>query len=206
MPWLVGSVRSRMALARDGDGGFTLVEALVSLTLIMIVLGAAALGFIATMAASAANHVRDRGIQLASAQVEQLMSVPWNSLGLFTNECGPTGYPATNDAAVSGEVSYYLGAVRNDPQAPYPMQGGTCQATAPAIVLRGIAYTIETHVTTRPSVPTGYTNLKHLLVVVRWRYSGVDRSLTLNALRAPTAQDVTPPLPVSLTVTPSVTW
>jgi prepilin-type N-terminal cleavage/methylation domain-containing protein len=111
------------------DSGFTVIELCVALSILAIVAaGLAPVFWSAIKTAGIANH-RTAGAAIASREMEGMRSIPYASVGFYTNQAG---YASHYDAF----ETVTLGATAPEPALIEP------QDVAPELH-RGVSYTIE---------------------------------------------------------------
>ena len=78
LKWITGRTTKDGAHARRGEAGFTLLETVIAMVVMMTVgLGASAL-FLYSITNNSAAGARSQAVAIAQQQVEQLRSVGWN--------------------------------------------------------------------------------------------------------------------------------
>ena len=78
LKWITGRTTKGGAHARRGEAGFTLLETVIAMVVMMTVgLGASAL-FLYSITNNSAAGARSQAVAIAQQQVEQLRSVGWN--------------------------------------------------------------------------------------------------------------------------------
>lgn len=180
-------VRIRRALRPDDEGGFTLLEIVIAMTIISSSFVMLAHALAGGMAALSAARQRSVFIELANAELEAMRSLAWESLGVSTTDPNrATAYP--------GGLYDGRGAVLLDVIA--------LQAANPAFAMPPAAVSV---VTTSPvsGVITPYTvrrwvtwsaaggsdsaaDLKHINIRIEWNESGRGaRSVSLESIRYP---------------------
>ena len=165
----------------------------MALTLVTLVLAASLAVTLGAIATTRLGEERVRANQLAQEQVERLKAIPWLSLGMFPTDSGYDADPACDQA---GGESRALVTAPRPALTPSPVT---------TVNRGGLNYTMSTCVTWRTGATYDY---KHVIVVVSWT-DKTPRSISVSALRAPTAAEVPPPSsgtpPDSLALHPTAT-
>ena len=171
-----GDVRSRAtgaARSTGADAGLGLVEMVVAMAIIAALLMAATSTLVSSWRAAGQATVSTRGTQLASEALEQLHSLPWNSLGLLMSD------PAFV-ASFEGRSTAVLPASNPaDPRVP----------KARRTVQRGdTTYTVVTHVVRLPDPdPTRlFEGQRRMTVLVSWNAGSSVRTVRAEGTRTPT--------------------
>lgn len=191
---MTGTARAYRSREAHNDAGLTLIEMVVALFLASLVLASFVGVAVAGAGASRAADARSRASQVGNAQVEQLKSTTWSTLGLYDNDTTSTGSTASNTCASASEPIVSL-----DTTSPTPRLAPALERTTN---LNGQQYVVTSCVTWRDDSADGTQSagtetdtdqgkdIKHLRVMVAWTLSTTSRSLTLDSVRAPTAAEV----------------
>jgi len=85
-------MRNKINIGRHigGDSGFTIVELLVSLVLLLFISLALMQTALVSMDATTKNMIRDEGIQVAQQKLDQLRNVPYDDLRSVYNGTSST--------------------------------------------------------------------------------------------------------------------
>jgi prepilin-type N-terminal cleavage/methylation domain-containing protein len=147
-------LRARTAARRD-DGGFTLLELMVSLTVLAVGIGAVVHVFASAFTVTNAGTNRTRAVALASREIEAMRAVPYARLGFSADQ---PGYQPTWESKPTVFVATPL-----------------VQPTGPDAVSGGMTFTIHRAVTWADAAsattqfPLAY---KRVAVLVGWTDSG----------------------------------
>lgn len=178
--------------ARD-DAGVTLIEMVVSLFLVTLVLTGFTALAIAGAGSTLAADMGSRAAEVGNAQVEQLKSTTWTTLGLYDSDTTLAGASAATTCPGSGSV-VSLGST-----APSPRAAPALQFTS---IRDGHSYVVTSCITWYDDPADGIqaagtetdsdlgNDVKRLKVTVQWTLLGKVHSQTFEALRSPTATEV----------------
>jgi prepilin-type N-terminal cleavage/methylation domain-containing protein len=176
------------------DDGFTLIELLAALVVTSIAFTALAGALISGLAATSTTASTTAATQLASERVEALRTVKWDKLGHYADEA------AWGTGLSGGESLVQVAATT-----PNPRPAGVPALATESVTRGGVTYAVTTRVTWKgsssaaPNDGTTYAQ-KRMDVTVTWTLRGQTRTVTQEALRAPTANEMRPP--VTATGTP----
>lgn len=170
------------------DDGFTLIELLAALVVTSIAFTALAGALISGLAATSTTASTTAATQLASERVEALRTVKWDKLGHYADEA------AWGTGLSGGESLVQVAATT-----PNPRPAGVPTLAAESVTRSGVTYAVTTRVTWKgsssaaPNDGTTYAQ-KRMDVTVTWTLRGQTRTVTQEALRAPTANEMRPPV------------
>lgn len=179
----------RLRVTRDEEAGFTLVETMVALVVISVVFAAMAGFLITSIKAQATNERRVRATQVGNQAVEDLRALPWDVLGFYASD---DGYEATVDGAETVTLDEPTDGVR-DSRVPLP---GTHD-----VVANGVTYSRTLSIVWFDDPGDGLdvadddANLHDAKLVrsaLTWNVGTDVKTLTVEGIRAPTADEVTP--------------
>lgn len=173
---------TRLSVRLREDEGITLVEIMVSITILMVTLGA----FASTIAQSLQVTTQDeqyvRANQFASDVLEATWALEWDLVGFYEGDAGYTSTAIDPDSGTTRQT-VSLGGVRpaTSPgnQAPLPLE------EPPPV--DGTSYTVDRQITwiDDPVIPGGQ-NHKAVVVRLSWDLRGQPFELTSSAVRSPT--------------------
>lgn len=169
------------------EGGFSLVELVVAMTIISGGFLALAHSMAGGMAALSASRQRSVFLELANGEMERLRAIPWESLGVADDDPDlATAYPG---GAHDGRPAVLLDVdalVAADPAYEAPPAAVSVETSSPVSGVR-LPFTIERWVTWSESPGIdGAMEVKQIDVVLRWDESGRGtRGVTLHSLRYP---------------------
>ena len=180
-------IRGRLRAAESGEGGFTLLEIVIAMTIISTSFVTLAHSMAGGMAALSAARQRSVFVELANAEVENLRSIAWESLGVSTTDPDRgTAYPGDvhdGAAAVLLDVPALQAA---DPSLPAPPAAVSVVTTSS---VSGVItpYTIRRWITwSNAGGEDSATELKRIQITLEWDESGRgDRSVSLESIRYP---------------------
>lgn len=191
--WLLRGGGSHHQAVVD-EAGITLVEMLVALFLVSLVLTSFVGVAIAGASASRAADLRSRAAEVGNAQVEQLKSAVWATLGLYDNDKTSANASAATTCAGSEPV-VSLGSTAPSPRIAPALQF-TSTVNGPYVVTSCITWYDDPSDGTQAAGTEIDTDLgkdvKRLKVTVEWTLLGKVRTQTFEALRSPTAEEVPP--------------
>lgn len=191
---LVARLRTRIDRSGAQDCGFTLVEVVVALGMILIIMAVLGVGILETERAQRTAEAMNQAVQEASSVLHTDSTGGWGNIGFYTDE---PGYAAT---AANGEQTVALGSV-----SPAGWVDRFIPPTATATIGR-YTYAISTSITwaddssagTSSTTPTFH--YKRILVTVAATHDGETAKVTQQSLIAPSPLDYAPPnAPTSLT-------
>lgn len=182
-----GMVRINRLPRPDDEGGFTLLEIVIAMTIISTSFVTLAHAMAGGMAALSAARQRTVFIELANAEIEGLRAITWEALGVSTLDPDrASAYPGDvydGRNAVLLDVAAMQAA---DAQIPNPPTAVSVVTTSP---VSGVItpYTIRRWITWSPAAgPDGAAQLKHIRITLEWDESGRGaRSVTLESIRYP---------------------
>jgi prepilin-type N-terminal cleavage/methylation domain-containing protein len=181
-------VLDRLRVKRDDDG-FTLVETMVALVVISIVFAALAGFLVTSIKAQASNERRVRATQVGNQAVEDLRALPWEVLGFYATDAG---YAATVNGSETVTLDPPASGVR-DSRAPLP---GLQEVTA-----NGVKYKRTLDILWYDDAGDGIGaadndadvhDAKLVRARLSWQVGTATKTLNVEGLRAPTADEVTP--------------
>jgi prepilin-type N-terminal cleavage/methylation domain-containing protein len=194
--------QQRRQVDGPASAGFTLVEMMVSMTVLSIVLAAVAASLIGFTRASVDNERRIQSTAFLNSLHEDLQAVPWSDALLYEGETGPLA-----DVGVAGSPPTFEG----QPLATRPgpgCVGPSCriesipEAYEVGVVSEqdGRVYTVYRIITdvSRGNDPTA-RDVKRFTTIVRWESLGQTVEQRFDSERAPTPDEYT------LANTPEVT-
>lgn len=178
----------RLRVKRDDDG-FTLVETMVALVVISIVFSALAGFLVTSIKAQAANERRIRATQVGNQAVEDLRALPWDVLGFYASDAG---YQPTVGGLETVTLAPPASGTRDD-RVPLPGEQ--------EIAANGITYkrTLNVLWFDDPGDGIGAADndsdthdAKLVRAKLSWQVGTGAKTLNVEGLRAPTADEVTP--------------
>ena len=175
----------RRRLARED--GFTLLEIVIAMTIISTSFVTLAHSMAGGMAALSAARQRSVFVELANAEVENLRSIAWESLGVSTTDPDrSTAYPGDlhgGNGAVLLDVPALLAA---DPTLPAP-PAAVSVVTTSSVTGVITPYTVRRWITWSDAAGSdGATQLKRIQITLEWDESGRGaRSVSLESIRYP---------------------
>jgi prepilin-type N-terminal cleavage/methylation domain-containing protein len=134
--WRRAVRRAHASRTRDLDGGFTLVEVIVSIVLITIVTTALSTFFLTTTSATSMQSTRQTAVQLAQDAIERARSLKGSAILTGRDKCGPTAACTAPDAA--GVGPYLVDIEEWDHANGTPAQLDT---TGHTVTVNGLTYT-----------------------------------------------------------------
>ena len=187
------------------DHGFTLIEAMVAMTVIMMVLLAVAAALLSVSKSQQYSEGTDRATQIANDRIERIRQMDWVDIGFYDNTyTTPPGEYGTH--APSGETQVRLGTApsgttgcsdneRDDILCPYYLDTSLKNRMK---VYTYITYGRDTSLglpATSSTTPAGGYSFKRVKVVVDWTIPGSsEQKITVNETWfAPEAEDTVPP-------------
>lgn len=185
------------------DEGFSLVELLVAITILVVVSLSLLGALIGGLRAAVASEQRTRANETATDVLEGLRSVPWNKTGYYKSELD--AYLATPGHASPpyGESPVVVSAAP-----PSPRPADVPHAGPVTVLKNGVTYRVTTWVTWVGAANDGTKYApKRVSTDVTWTVQGRSHSLHAEGVRAPVASEMTPPSgnPAAKIVTASVT-
>lgn len=187
--------------AAAGEGGFTILEVVIAMTIVAGAFTALAHATFGGMAALQASRARSVFIELANAEIEDLRALRYDALGVSTTDPDlAAAYPGNefkNGKAVLIDVAAKQAA---DPTFPAPPAAVEVRTSAPA---EGVPtpYTVRRWVTwSKAAGASGATLIKRIHVKFEWMDRGSQlRTTTLDSLVYPGGLGAAPlnPLPVA---------
>ncbi|MCU1468106.1 MAG: hypothetical protein JWM72_4034, partial [Actinomycetia bacterium] len=161
-----------------GQGGFTIVELVISMALLAIIAAPLANVFWSGLrTASAAAHRTD-GASVASREIERMRAVPYGQVGFYVDEPGYSSTFETLSTVTLGSVSPSTGKLvpqieptTPDPNAATGYAPDPDPANASSIVLGGIHYSVVRSIVwinAQDASSTFDKAYKRLTVVVTW--------------------------------------
>lgn len=170
----------------DREAGFTLIELLVAIFVIAIILTSLALVQTRAMVTIAQAKERQQATAIANATLEQLRSLPWDTLkkgvsslypsvtdpNVSSGRLRPPSMPAINELIVVSATQSTTGTA-----APLALTGGTNVQTVSDPETPGRTFTVRSYVTQGASA-TGPINLT---VITTWNRRGDGRLQTVVA-------------------------
>lgn len=181
-------VRISRARRHDDEGGFTLLEIVIAMSIISSAFVMLAHAMAGGMAALSAARQRSVFVELANAEVEAMRSLPWESLGVSTLDPDrATAYPGDDHggrAAVLLDVAA-LEAVSVEDFIEPPSAVSVVTSSPVSGVIT--PYTVRRWITwSAAGGVDSVTELKHIHITFEWNESGRgDRSVTLESIRYP---------------------
>ncbi|HEX4904016.1 MAG TPA: PKD domain-containing protein [Acidimicrobiales bacterium] len=177
---------SRTRLEGD-EGGFTLLEIVIAMTIISTSFVTLAHSLAGGMAALSAARQRSVFVELANAEVENLRALHWESLGVSTTDPDrATAYPSDLHDGHSAVLLDVPALQAADPSLPAPPAAVSVVTTSP---VSGVItpYTIRRWITwSDAGGPDSVTQLKRIQITLEWDESGRgDRSVSLESIRYP---------------------
>jgi prepilin-type N-terminal cleavage/methylation domain-containing protein len=174
------------------DEGFTLVELSVAMVVLSVIIAALGAFLITAVAQQRSNELRAHAVKLAEQSVEEGRALPWDLVGFYADEaaaatasCGSTGGPT-----VSIPV----------PASPATKSGRVPTPGSKTVTVQGQQYTrtvcyrwVDDPADGSGAADTnGTQDVKRFEVVVAWTSRGTSFTHRVEALRAPTADEVAP--------------
>ena len=176
---------------RTARRGFTLIETLVSLAILVITGVGSVSGFLLLNRYASDNRDRAAAKALCQERVEQILTLPFNpKAGVVPAVVGQDGvtYYLLGQASTGSPPSYdtsnnYIGAANqqtsNEPVTISLQPNGSATAATPVTGTRTIT------VSAAPSLLTLGLDLVRATVTVTWTIRGTTNTYTLYALRSP---------------------
>lgn len=156
--------------AKD-DGGFSLIEMVVSIFILSITLLALLSTLITSLRAAQENEARVRATALSNELLERMIAQPWDRLGLYVDEAP--------DLTLEGQQVVLLPGTRDasaSPPDPVPRADES-------VVRDGRDYTVRRWVTWVDD--GGGQDFKRLVVELEWDVRGSARTMRTESLRSP---------------------
>lgn len=179
----------RLRVTRDDDAGFTLVETMVALVVISIVFAAMGGFLVTSIKAQATNERRVRATQVGNKAIEDLRTLPWDTLGFYASDAG---YEPEVDGIETVTLDEPADGVR-DARVPLP---GT-----QTVVDRDVSYTRTLDILWYDDPGDGLDtadddgdthDAKLIRAALSWQVGEGTKHLKVEGVRAPTADEVTP--------------
>ena len=187
---------NRYRHARRGNPGFTLIEVLVSLAVLVLTSVGGVSGFVLLNRYASDNRDRSAAKALCQERIEQIMTLPYRPaqgngfMPVVTSQDSSTTYyllgqvsTATTDYTNTGYPNFYTGTASQqtsttsgEPVIISVQPNGAATATTP---VKGFRFTTVTNVGT-PTAP-----LVQASVTVTWTIRGNTNSYVLYTLRSP---------------------
>ncbi len=184
---------------KSSEGGYSIVEMLVGISLLAIILLAAARGAIATLSAATLAKEHSVATGLVTAAMAETVALPFTDLENGLNPTGDSGFSTDPSIVASGVTNcdatpptsgYVLklnGSVTPTATSSVPVcNGNTSEAPlVPHIssVNEGITYTIYTY----PTTDTASPGIVTVVVVVTWKApnGGIQKVVGEDGIAAP---------------------
>ena len=183
----MADLRRRVRRACEGDEGFSLVELVVAMTIISGAFLALAHSMAGGLAALSASRQRSVFLELANAEMEQMRSLAWESLGVSDEDPDlASAYPANEHDGRDAVVLDVDALAAADPDFGAPRPAVSVVTSSP---LTGIVtpYTIERWVTwSELPGSDAPTEVKVIDLTITWNESNRgERSVSLRSVRYP---------------------
>lgn len=189
-------IRIRRDAAGTPEGGFTLVEMVVAITVLGVMFMAVAVVLESGLRSLAAAKARARGNEIATQGIEDLQRFSFNNLGLCTD---PTGTPP---AGLETPVRLGCNGTYTEEDPCHPSTPGTVPKWYYECTQNNITYTVKRYVAWTDALRT----TKRLAVYVEWvDLAGRHQVSQQSSLRAPDQSAITGLAPPTFTSTPRVT-
>lgn len=179
----------RLRVRRDDEAGFTLVETMVSLVVISIVFAAMGGFLVTSIKAQATNERRVRATQVGNKAIEDLRALPWDVLGFYASDAG---YVADVDGAETVTLDEPADGAR-DSRAPLPGKQTVVDGDVSYTRTLDIVWFDDPGDGLDTADDDGDTHdAKLIRAALSWQVGEGTKNLTVEGLRAPTADEVTP--------------
>lgn len=164
----------------QADDGMSLVEVLVALTVATVVMAALAATMTGAFAAILNTETQVRGTAVGNEAVEEMQSIPWDSLALYTGE-------ATSGLGLGPTDTYEGQEVVRLPDVPAGQRDASVPYARQTLVRDGVSYDVRRYVTWVDAPGMGNTrDYKRIVVLLAWNDRDATKTLRTEALRAPT--------------------
>ena len=178
--------RVRDGRARGDESGFTLIEVIIAIVVLMVATAGLMTTLVSGVTATRLNEARTRASQIAAQQIEALRTVKWSQLGVYANESGYTTFH-------NGESVVTLGAVK-PANAPVDLP----KIHINPLNVQGRDYYVTTWITwygSSVATPNDGTTYAQKKLWVDVSYTIGNKTFTYHAegLRAPTPAEMQPP-------------
>lgn len=189
-------IRIRRDAAGTPEGGFTLVEMVVAITILGVIFMAVAGVLESGLRSLAAAKARARGNEIATQGIEDLQRFSFNNLGLCTE---PTG---TAPAGLETPVMLGCNGTYTEEDPCHPSTAGTVPKWSYDCTQNNITYSVKRYVAWTDALQT----TKRLAVYVEWiDLAGRHQVSQQSSLRAPDQSAITGLAPPTFTAPPRVT-
>ena len=180
-------ISGRLRVENDAEGGFTLLEIVIAMTIISTSFLTLAHSLAGGMAALSAARQRSVFIELANAEVENLRAIAWESLGVSTTDPDrATAYPGDHHQGSPAVLLDVPALQAGDSSLPDPPSAVSVVTVSP---VSGVItpYTIRRWITwSAAGGVDSVTQLKRIQITLEWDESGRGaRSVSLESIRYP---------------------
>jgi len=196
----------RERLRERGDEGFSLVEAIVSLTLIAIVMSGFTIAIVGSVKGSMVARQNQQAGDLLDRSVEEVRALGFSSVAM-----DPADVTGTDGGLLASCSGTYCLSVNGTQEKLLLASGGSVNPHTTTITLNNVPYTIRRYVTTPTDTEAGST-YRRLSVFVNWTAEGAVHTRQTSTLIADTRRGLPLPLykftpvgPTTLTVNPGGT-
>jgi prepilin-type N-terminal cleavage/methylation domain-containing protein len=195
MPTYAGMGRVRRDEGSAPEGGFTLVEMVVAVSVLALVMMAAANVLSSGLRALSAAKARARGNEIATQGIEDLQRFSFNNLGLCTDP------PAPEPAGLEEHVYLGAGCATAQLEDPcHPTTAGTVPRFGYDCTVNNITYSVKRYVAWVDDLHT----TKRLAVYVEWKdLAGNHQVSQQSSLRAPDQAAITGLAPPTFVTSPT---
>jgi type II secretory pathway pseudopilin PulG len=179
--------RSRLRASTSGDGGFSLVETVVAMTVAALLFGAVGGILVASLRATLAGRQAQQAADLANRTIEHLRNRDFGMLGMDSAD-------AATDPAIT--ASGYAVPLTNGTTSTEPIVLASTSPINPHITttpLDGTTFTVARYVTSPPADTMAGASYRRVTVVVSWRTGTRDRSRSTSTLVAPSSRGLPAP-------------